>query len=115
MELKRYVLNQKNEIIDVNKHTEKVEIVDDNNLMFINSYGWRFDGKCIKSSDNILDLVEKDDIIEHYQYGKMFVEYKYYSEDYNELHVNDYNVSYGTIAIWKKQPNGDYKRYEVGK
>jgi len=101
MELKRYVLVRNTEVYG----KSIVDTVIDTHLHV-------YENDVIKTSDNILDLVEKDDIIEHHVYGKMFVECKYIGM-YDEIYINDYNVHYGTVAIYKRQPNGDYKRYSV--
>ena len=116
MELKRYVLNQKNEIIDVQKQDEKIEVVDDNNLMFTNKHGWRFEGKCIKTSDNILNLLEPctlwdlsgDLFEEHLNDNWVFIN-KYFSDTDFSNRSKDAKV----VAIYKRQSNGDFKKYEV--
>ena len=127
MELKRYVLNQKNEIIDVQKHDEEIDIVGDGIIMFTNKHGWRFEGECIKTSDNILDLVEAGDLLGNKQNKILqFQRWEYHANDEkgkpswaqlggpkDAVYTRWYTSE--IMAIYKLQPNGDYKRYEVKK
>jgi len=52
-----------------------------------------------KTSDNILDLVEDGDLI---RTTKKLFEVQFSMLDYGKI-----------VAIYKLQPNGDYKKYEV--
>lgn len=88
----------------------------------------------IKTSDNILDLVEVGDLVEILYTGND----KYYKLEvirYDENTLETTHMTMATksfkgftyskdnlnlklpfcIAIYKKQPNGDYKKYEVKK
>ena len=125
MKLKRYVMLKNGMIINEhrpdtfrNKGFEYVESRTDNILW------WRcFDEEdVIKTSDDILELIEVGDLVEidgmngiYYineidvsrEDGlKSFVcdQIHGYWYDFNETEI---------ITIYKRQPNGDYKRYEV--
>ena len=119
MELKRYVLDNQSKIIDTKKETLKGFtderfsdcVENDGGVLYV----------VVKTSDNILDLVEKDDMLEN-QYHDMgvYVNFQYHRDDekgkpsWVSLKGSRWYVS-EVIAIYKKQPNGDYKRYEVKK
>jgi len=67
----------------------------------------------IKTSDNILDLVEIGDLV----VGQSYI---YVSEvtEINNKEIGVFNYLFWKseiTAFWKKQSNGDYKKYEVKK
>ena len=115
MELKRYVLGIEKGIID----TKGIEyyIWERNKLC---SGGGGVLDIILKTSDNILDLVEVGDLVEYElsttstyatKIDKVVpckrIEDKYFNLQ-NSLVPYD-----KVVAIYKLQPNGDYKRYEV--
>ncbi len=129
MELKRYVLGIEKGIIDT-KGTEYY-IWERNKLC---SGGGGVLDIILKTSDNILDLVEMADLVEvDYLNGLLNIngsEVRIHKIELVQLVVKD--ISGKTkiiidmtedsnktvkpecvIAIYKRQPNGDYKRYEV--
>lgn len=69
-------------------------------------------GKVKSSTDNILDLVEVGDLVE-LKGNDMFyvtsINGDYFMENKDGLNRGSSHI----IAIYKHQPNGDYKRYEV--
>ena len=97
MELKRYVLLGNNWIYDMNDPKD-VWIKTSNRPVK-------------KTSDNILDLVEVGDLVAHRFWGETesIIQEVFRIEDILNPIVN----SGETKAIYKRQPNGDYKRYEV--
>ena len=133
MELKRYVM--------LNKEIYEVERVLENDVkhVYFKAVGEEYnrtiyDGDVYKTSDNILDLVEMADLVEvDYLNGLLNrngSEVRIHKIELVQLVVKD--VSGKTkiiidmtedsnktvkpecvIAIYKRQPNGDYKKYEV--
>lgn len=121
MELKRYVMLDKKEIIDTSK--EIFYFRGENQLYRDRPNAPQVTvriGTAIKTSDNILDLVEEGDLVE-LSGGK---------ERKNDIHmiinaINGNMITWDNLwiykerdkdiisAIYKRQPNGDYKRYEV--
>jgi hypothetical protein len=71
-------------------------------------------GKVLKSSDNILDLVEVGDLVEYHVFKE---EYRTFKVDKVQegvmLSYNDYCRFEDITVIYKRQANGDYKRYEM--
>ena len=112
MELKRYVLDtQRCFIYDLTKEADvkKFEMISKFSTHFVN-------GAC-KTSDNILDLVEKGDLVELDGKSKRNDVHMIVSVidgdmiTYDDLFIYK-NKNYDDVtAIYKKQPNGDYKRY----
>ena len=107
MELKKYVLFNNNE-------TSILEELDSfyvkNNSLFLkNGRVWLGDFK--KTSDNLLDLVEVGDLVAHRFWGETesIIQEVFRIEDILNPIVN----SGETKAIYKRQQNGDFKRYEV--
>lgn len=119
MEIKKYALLDDKTIQECNE--DKMHITSDNYLA-MNS-GMIID-KVLKTSDNILDLVEVGDLVGCYYEkkssdGKTWVEMPiYYVNGISKTH---YHLPVFSIekddkhikAIYKKQTNGDYKKYEV--
>ena len=107
MKLERYVLLDNTMIFDRNVIKEedfifrilkRIENDDTENLC----------RQLKKTSNNILDLVEVGDLVEYVRYGDKETVLKQYDKYTDNILQYD-NIS----AIYKKQPNGDYKRYEV--
>lgn len=134
MELKRYVLLNNNNLWDLgskknaygyafNRYTpEHKDMYYDHfeelngNLILTNGSGKEKVvntlGNIKKTSDNILDLVEPcylDDLLgDLYEYNiddYVMIDKVFSDTDFSEKEVK---------AIYKRQSNGDYKRYEVG-
>jgi hypothetical protein len=127
MELKRYVLTNGNEIIE-----------DNVKGCYVNKHGYAVYGplgdlfdlhdeskKVKRTSDNILDLVEVGDMVEignRFQpcgvmditdidgSRKPIEDWWLCGKFYRNIIKND---NQRITAIYKRQPNGDYKRYEV--
>lgn len=125
MELKRYVLLKNGKIkkgseLFFGGYYEHEIILHYKNTRY-------FAGNFVKTSDNILDLVEVGDLVEiessvylhrvyeqiykglnnqvlPYIYMNVHIESQYPLKDVNREVIK---------AIYKRQPNGDYKRYEV--
>lgn len=123
MELKKYFV-VKNYIL---KREDKIDTYGDVFQWWVDpqhngsNHGRRFinfkETDVKSTSDNILDLVEPDngDAIGYRFYGSDYEHLeKQSSEDYLKSTLA-YNKKYYVItAIYKRQSNGDYKRYEVG-
>jgi len=107
MELKKYVLFNNNEISIL----EELDsfYVKNNSLFLKNGRVWLGDFK--KTSDNLLDLVEVGDLVAHRFWGETesIIQEVFRIEDILNPIVN----SGETKAIYKRQQNGDFKRYEV--
>ena len=118
MELKRYVLDtERCFIYDLTKEADvkKFEMISKFATHFVN-------GAC-KTSDNILDLVVQGDLVRYRPFQSV------YESDIDEVYFSKRPIKQDNIieckhatvvkqhiiAIYKKQPNGDYKRYEVQK
>jgi hypothetical protein len=114
MELKRYVQIRK-EIFEL----EEILYNSDNYVQFkaVNENHKRtiYKGDGYKNSDNILDLVEVGDLVEDKYNNILKVESVFIDSDGDK----EYYCIFDTwqedeiTAIYKLQPNGDYKRYEV--
>ena len=109
MELKRYVM--------IGKEIFEVERVLENDVkhVYFKAVGEEYnrtiyDGDVYKTSDNILDLVEVGDLVSRNEYNKMII-----TEilDEESLLHDVQRSCYSIFAIYKRQPNGDYKKYEV--
>ena len=122
MELKRYVQIRK-EVFEV----EEVIFNTDNYVQFkaVNENHKRtiYKGDGYKTSDSILDLVEVGDLVEldneweilkilRFSKNNNIVCMVYTSSSTEEYEFYDYRNKRIT-AIYKLQPNGDYKKYEV--
>lgn len=108
MKLKRFVLLNSNMIYDlvVERDVEKFNMVKNSNALHY---------QVKQTSDNILDLVEVGDLAEPVY---PVIKYPHYIKGVTEL--GNYLVGHKEafkqneiIAIYKRQPNGDYKKYEV--
>ena len=108
MELKRYVLDtERCFIYDLTKES------DVKRFEMISKFATRFVNGACKTSDNILDLVVPctlwdldGDLYEHTMGDFVMID-----KVFDDSSMSVRNVT----AIYKKQPNGDYKRYEVSK
>ncbi len=102
MELKRYVLLGNNWIYDMNDPKD-VWIKTSNRTIK-------------KTSNNILDLVEVGDLVAHRFWGKTesIIKEMRCETDINWHVKQDVVVSGEITSIYKRQANGDYKRYIVG-
>ena len=115
MELKRYVLLKTKSIVDTQNDTNFIYELKLISVAYLKKVSEVIDDLVEKSSDNILDLVEVGDLvaterdvqrIENLDFETQFI--LHHNRNYNIV-MNKENV----IEIYKKQPNGDYKRYEV--
>ncbi len=109
MELKKYVLFNTGLIYKYNAHSDLYHHVSDET---VNVHASKIRYELIKkSSDNILDLIEVGDLVNTH-WG--IVELK---EKYNDskwiVSMNELIYNNEITTIYKHQPNGDYKRYEV--
>lgn len=131
MELKKYVLTIDNHILDVSKgciyangHVSKF-ILKDNVVysQYDESYDLQICYKIKKTSDNILDLVDVGDLVEKdndWEILKVMRINKdgnmvcivHTSSSIEEYEIKEYRKKF-IVAIYKRQTNGDYKRYEV--
>ena len=120
MELKRYVMDSTNTIYDLKKQS----ILGDGNKDGAGYLGYELKvgrnmrttqyGEIVKTSDNILDLVEVGDLVGYIFWGE---EYEHIEKKIDTQHI-EYELKYNDIrykitSIYKRQPNGDYKRYEA--
>jgi|GEM_PF-3193023 len=128
MKLERYVLLD-NEIIYDQESIKEDELIYRIIKRIENGDTENLCRKFVKSSNNILDLVEVGDLVECTYHkeattGEKWVETpihsiitisdKYFKRYINHLHGLSIEKTHKFItAIYKKQPNGDYKRYEV--
>ena len=119
MELKRYVLLENNEIFDLFIQSILGEGKREGSgyMGYQLKIGSQFVttqfGNVLKTSDNILDLVEVGDLVKGTQYiwvGEVMDINDTEIETFMHLHWKS-----EITDIYKKQPNGDYKRYEVQK
>ena len=114
LELKRYVLFDTNKIID----TVLDDYIVTNNQLYAYHFGSAepIVANIKKTSYNILDLVEVEngDAIGYRFYGSDYEHLeKQSSEEYLKSTLSYNKKHYVIIAIYKRQTNGDYKRYEV--
>lgn len=116
MELKRYVLLENKEIIDTSKEIyyfrgEDVLYRDRPSAVMVTVCM----GKAIKTSDNILDLVEVGDLVEDNCNNILKVELVTIEKNGEHQFYCIFDTwEYDEItSIYKRQPNGDYKRYLV--
>ena len=120
MELKRYVLTELHGIIDTTKvyddETNDYKIDHEELLVRHHSTTTVFTsfGKVKKTSDNLLDLVEVGDLVEEV----LICQVTSIERDANG-NITRFYYLLGSIAwfdvkaIYKRQQNGDFKRYEV--
>lgn len=113
MEIKKYVLLDNNNILEISSPNN----LNNDDLEYFSQH-------MTKTSDNILDLIEVGDLIQCYYEkkssdGETWIETPiYYVNGISETH---YHLPVFSIekddkhikAIYKKQTNGDYKKYEV--
>ena len=107
MELKRYVQINRGTVYDL-EEPQQLRAYE----MIKNGTQSVFGVK--KTSDNILDLVEVGDLVEHNEYEDELR--KVVSNGLERtlyLMGSEYMFYENIVAIYKRQPNGDYKRYEV--
>lgn len=104
MELKKYVMLNNNVIYDM---TNANDIKKYETVYRASALIYQFK----KTSDNILDLVEVGDLVSGSQciYASEVTRIDD-KEIYTLIHCHWKNE---ITTIWKKQPNGDYKKYEV--
>ena len=115
MEIKKYVLlNDYNLILD-SKNEEELRVIHykDGDVLKVVVDNWYYPLEKLdyKTSDNILDLVEVGDLVMSDDYVgalKVLSNTKHYFRTYHAI-VARKNVK----AIYKRQSNGDYKRYDV--
>ena len=114
MELKRYVLlNDYNLILD-SKNEEELRVVHyadgDELKVVVDNWYYPLAKLDYKTSDNILNLVELGDLVED---GNNIMRVAQY-ENGVFFDVDSYTCQEGFVkAIYKRQTNGDYVRYEV--
>jgi hypothetical protein len=116
MTIKNYVLLDDKRIVEIYGKTkfgyEYVDSKTENGIVITRTL---LEDRIVNTSDNILDLVEKRDLIEFIdsdihmiitaEDGNIITStnlFIYKKRDYNKLK-----------SIYKLQPNGDYKKYEV--
>ena len=103
MKLERYLLFTDGMIYKYNPESDLYHYMGNDKKSFHGSLVATTQVK--KTSSNILDLVEVGDLV---KWGSGLI------ESLNMLNLKDlYNYSNMVVAFYKKQPNGDYKRYEV--
>lgn len=125
MELKRYVLlNGYNLILD-SKNEEELRVVhyDDGDVLKVVVDNWYYPLEKLdyKTSGNIFDLVEVGDLVGiNNMSGIFYIDDIITDEDCLRVFICDQKYSYWfefneteVKAIYKRQTNGDYKRYEV--
>ena len=125
MTIKNYVLLDDKRIVEICGKTKfGYEYVDSKTESGIVITRTLLEDRIVKTSNNILDLLEVGDLVGCYYEkkssdGKTWVETPiYYVNGISETH---YHLPVFSIekddkhikAIYKKQTNGDYKRYEV--
>ena len=115
MEIKKYVLLDDKTIQECNE--DKMHITSDNYLAMNSGM---VIGKVLKMSDDILDLVEVGDLVETVDNRIIKVEeieiHEEGSYPNEKILFTDLDETYygsEVKTIYKNQPNGDYKRYEV--
>ena len=121
MKLKRYVLTDDQQIYDLTKLSYYKSIDGVNERYQIpsrNPYTSETESlnyRVIETSDNIIDLVEKGDMVEA-KTGDEFVVVKVDKQNNFTIYTyNDFIQKHFITTIFKRQHNGDYKRYEVSK
>lgn len=105
MELKRYVLLSDSTILTKKEFNEQRKVDD-----------FYADRLFKKTSDNILDLVEVEDLVGYRFWGEDYEHIEKMTSEKRRIEKIAYNECwYQILAIYKRQTNGDYKRYEVVK
>lgn len=118
MELKRYVLlNDYNLILD-SKNEEELRVVhyDDGDVLKVVVDNWYYPLEKLdyKTSDDILDFVEVEDLVGYRFWGEDYEHIEKMTSEKRRIEKITYNeMWYQILAIYKRQTNGDYKRYEV--
>ena len=112
MKLERYILFTDGMIYKYNEHSDLFHYVNDET---VNVHKQRIRQELVKiSSDNILDLVEVGDLVEEKNgFALMRVELIQDDTFYSCTSMEYYITKTDVQNIYKKQPNGDYKKYEV--
>ena len=122
MKLERYVLLDDSRIIDTNNSYQDCpkhwNTKTDTDICYVEmgKNGQLFDNLNLvlvidttqlkKTSNSILDLVEVGDLVEKLCGTPIYVDNQVYAQ------LQDY-IAIGVKAFYKKQPNGDYKRYGI--
>ena len=118
MELKKYALTNDNTIITDIRHCsyddKKYEYAQSRSKEGVVFMRDLMVSQVKKTSDNIIDLVEVGDLVGYIFWGE---EYEHIEKKIDTQHI-EYELKYNDIrykitSIYKRQPNGDYKRYEV--
>lgn len=107
MELKRFVLLNNNKIHDLKneKDVKAYETVKNSS---------HADFQVKKTSDNILDLLDVEDLVGYRFWGEDYEHIEKMTSEKRRIEKIAYNECwYQILAIYKRQSNGDYKRYEV--
>lgn len=117
MELKRYVLTRFNGVTEIQSKEEYEKQIKVDK--------WVAERMFVKTSDNILDLVEEGDLfIFDRNAGTKHIDYiskirsqingrlEYNLFNYIEL-IEDVLTFNKKIYLYKLQPNGDYKKYDI--
>lgn len=118
MELKRFVLlNGYNLILD-SKNEEELRVVHyaDGDVLKVVVDNWYYPLEKLdyKTSNNILDFVEVGDLVGYRFWGEDYENIDKMRDEQNIKNDIKYNGNgFVIVAIYKRQTNGDYKRYEV--
>jgi hypothetical protein len=118
MEIKKYVLLDDKRIDEIYGKTKfGYEYVDSKTESGIVITRTLLEDRIVKTSNNILDLVEVGDLVEASTLN-IYNIYQFEKYDGLKVYAKYLNNGYGVLSskitsIYKKQPNGDYKRYEV--
>lgn len=112
MELKRYVMDGKKYIIDLKDNRYSIRF--NGEIHFNKGNKIVKIGNVAKTSDNILDLVEVGDLVGYRFLGE---DYEHIDKMHDEQNIADgikhNGLGFVITAIYKRQSNGDYKKYEV--
>lgn len=118
MELKRYVLlNGYNLILD-SKNEKELRVVNyadgDELKVVVDEWYYPLEKLDYKTSDNILDFLDAGDLVGYRFLGEVYelIDKMFDWEDIDK-EINHISNNYIIVAIYKRQTNGDYKRYEV--
>ena len=118
MEIKKYVLfnkecnNMISKISNLRLNKDNFEYTDEfNGIRFSSNYEW-----VVKTSDNLLDLVEVSDLVKLHRENTLYIVKK--SKPINivveDMYGEDINVRREHITLfYKLQRNGDYRKYII--
>ena len=113
MEIKKYVLLDNNNILEISSPNN----LNNDDLEYFKKH-------MRKTSDNIFELLRMGDFVEYYRRSMKFDRY-FVDTIQPPILIDDNNVKYGNViigldkeynlktSVYKKQSNGDYKKYEV--